>query len=100
MLRFNKIQQSINKKDIGLKYTLNYQENFNSPVADPLEIVVFKRRAVTGIEWDILKNGFYESRVKNKILKLEFEALEKKQFNASLNTFQAKNTEQIIRYFN
>ena len=100
LLRFNKIQQSINKKDIGLKYTLNYQENFNSPVADPLEIVVFKRRAVTGIEWDILKNGFYESRVKNKILKLEFEALEKKQFNASLNTFQAKNTEQIIRYFN
>lgn len=100
LLKYNKIQQAINKKDIGLKYTLNYQENFNSPVADPQEIVVFKRRAVTGIDWDILKNGFYDNRTKNKILKLEFEALEKKQFATSLIAFQSKNTEQIIRYFN
>ena len=100
LLRYNKIQQTINKKDIGLKYTLNYQENFNSPVADPIEIVVFKRRAVTGIDWDILKNGFYDNRTKNKILKLEYDALEKKQISASLNAFQTKNTEQLIRYFN
>ena len=100
LLRQNQLLQRINKKDFGLKYTLNYQENFNSPVADPLEIVVFKRRAVTGIDWDILKNGFYESRTKNKILKLEAEALAKKQYTSNLNAFTAKNTEQIIRHFN
>jgi hypothetical protein len=100
LLRQNKLMQRINKKDVGLKYTLSYQENFNSPVADPLEIVVFKRRAVTGFEWDILKNGIYESRTKNKILKLEAEALAKKQYTSNLNAFTAKNTEQIIRHFN
>lgn len=100
LLRLNKLQQAINKKDVGLKYTLNYQENFNSPVADPLEIVVFKRRAVTGIEWDILKGGIFDNRTKNKILKLEYEALEKKQYTTSLLAFQAKNTEQLIRHFN
>ncbi|MBA3679809.1 MAG: hypothetical protein H0W73_01270, partial [Bacteroidetes bacterium] len=52
LLKQNQLMQRINKKDVGLKYILNYQENFNSPVADPLEIVVFKRRAVTGIDWD------------------------------------------------
>lgn len=100
LLRLNKLQQAINKKDVGLKYTLNYQENFNSPVADPLEIVVFKRRAVTGIDWDILKGGIFDNRTKNKILKLEYEALEKKQYTTSLLAFQAKNTEQLIRHFN
>ncbi len=100
LLRLNKLQQAINKKDVGLKYTLNYQENFNSPVADPVEIVVFKRRAVTGIDWDILKGGIFDNRTKNKILKLEYEALEKKQYTTSLLAFQAKNTEQLIRHFN
>ncbi len=100
LLRQNYLLQRINKKDFGLKYTLSYQENFNSPVADPLEVVVFKRRAITGFEWDILKSGFYESRTKNKILKLEAEALAKKQYTSNLNAFTAKNTEQIIRHFN
>jgi len=100
LLRQNTLMQRINKKDVGLKYTLSYQENFNSPVADPLEVVVFKRRAITGFEWDILKSGFYESRTKNKILKLEAEALAKKQYTSNLNAFTAKNTEQIIRHFN
>lgn len=99
-LRYNKIQQQLNKKDVGLKFTINYQENFNSPVADPENIIVFKRRAVTGLEWDILKNGFLESKTKNKILKLEYDALEKKEINATINTIQTKQTEQIIRHFN
>ena len=99
-LRYNKAQQQINKKDVGLRFILNYQENFNSPVADPENILVFKRRAVTGIEWDVLKNGLYENKTKNKILKLEYDALEKKQIASTLNAVQAKQTEQIIRHFN
>lgn len=99
-LKYNKIQQQINKKDVGLKFTLNYQENFNSPVADPENIIVFKRRAVTGLEWDILKNGFLENKTKNKILKLEYDDLEKRQAATTINAIQTKQTEQIIRHFN
>lgn len=99
-LRLNQLQQSINKKDVGLHATVNYQENFNSPIVDPEEFVVFKRRVITGFDWDILSNGFYESRLRNKILKLNYETLDKKQQTEKLNAFQNTQTTQIIAYFN
>lgn len=99
-LRLNQLQQNINKKDVGLHATVNYQENFNSPIVDPEEIVVFKRRAIAGFDWDLLSNGFYESRLKNKILKLNYATLEKKQQIEKLNAFQNAQTAQIIAYFN
>jgi hypothetical protein len=99
-LRLNQLQQSINKKDVGLQATVSYQENLKSPIIDPEEIVIFKRRAIAGIDWDILNNGFYENRVKNKILKLNYATLQNKQINDHLNTFQNKQTSQILYYFN
>ncbi len=99
-LRLNQLQQTINKKDVGLHATVNYQENFNNPIVDPEEFVVFKRRAIAGFDWDILSNGFYESRLRNKILKLNYETLEKKQQTEKLNAFQNAQTAQIIAYFN
>lgn len=99
-LRLNQLQQKINKKDIGLHATVSYQENLNAPIVDPEEIVVFKRRAIAGLDWDLLNNGLYENRLKNKILKLNYAALEKKQLTDNLNAFQNKQTTQIISYFN
>ncbi len=99
-LRLNQLQQKINKKDVGLHATVSYQENLNSPIVDPEEIVVFKRRAIAGLDWDLLNNGLYENRLKNKILKLNYAALEKKQLTDNLNAFQNKQTTQIISYFN
>lgn len=99
-LRLNQLQQSINTKDVGLQATVSYQENLKSPIVDPEEIVIFKRRAIAGIDWDILNNGFYENRLKNKILKLNYAALQKKQYSEHLNSFQNKQTAQIISYFN
>ena len=99
-LRLNQLQQKINKKDIGLHATVSYQENLKSPIVDPEEIVIFKRRAIAGLDWDLLNNGLYENRIKNKILKLNYAALEKKQLTDNLNAFQNKQTVQIISYFN
>ncbi len=99
-LRLNQLQQKINKKDIGLHATVSYQENLKSPIVDPEEIVIFKRRAIAGLDWDLLNNGLYENRIKNKILKLNYAALEKKQLTDNLNAFQNKQIVQIISYFN
>jgi len=99
-LHLNQLQQRINKKDVGLHATVNYQENFKSPIVDPEEIVIFKRRAIAGLDWDMLNNGFYENRIKNKVLKLQHTALEKQQVIEKLNSFQNKQTAQIISYFN
>ena len=100
LLRLNQLQQTINKKDVGLHATVSYQENFKSPIVDPEEIVIFKRRAIAGFDWDILNNGFYENRIKNKVLQLNYAALEKQQQVNNLNAFQNKHITQIISYFN
>lgn len=100
LLRLNQLQQSINNKDLGLHATVNYQENFKSPFIDPEEIVVFKRRAIAGLDWDILNNGFYENKIKNKILKVNYAVLEKKQNAETESIFQNTQTAQIIAYFN
>ena len=99
-LQLNQLQQRINKKDVGLNATVAYQENLKSPIVDPEEIVIFKRRAVAGLDWDVLNNGFYENRIKNKVLKLQYASLVKKQQADNLNSFQNKQTVQIISYFN
>lgn len=99
-LRLNQLQQRINKKDVGLHATVSYQENFKSPIVDPEEIVIFKRRAIAGLDWDVLNNGFYENRVKNKVLKIQQAALQKQQLTDKLNSFQNKQTTHIISYFN
>lgn len=99
-LQLNKTQQRINKKDVGLNATVSYQENLKSPIVDPEEIVIFKRRAIAGLDWDVLNNGFYENRIKNKVLKLQYASLAKKQQADNLNFFQNKQTVQIISYFN
>ncbi len=100
LLRSNILQQSINKKDLGFHFTVNYQENFKSPIADPEEIVIFKRRAIAGLDWDILKNGFYDNKVKNKVLKVDYDLIQRKKYSDNLNKFQSIQTEQLIRYFN
>ena len=99
-LRLNQLQQNITKKDVGLSAIVNYQENLKSPIVDPEEIVVFKRRAIVGIDWDILNNGLYANRIKNKVLKLNYASLVKKQEQDNLYIFQNKQTSQIISYFN
>lgn len=99
-LRLNQLQQNISKKDVGLSAIVNYQENLKSPIVDPEEIVVFKRRAIVGIDWDILNNGLYANRIKNKVLKLNYASLVKKQEQDNLYIFQNKQTSQIISYFN
>lgn len=100
LLRSNELQQSINKKDLGFHFIAYYQENFNAPIVDPDEIVVFKRRAITGLDWDILRNGFYDNKLKNKILKIDYKLTERKRYSENLNKFQNIQTEQLIRYFN
>lgn len=100
LLRANKLQQRINSRNPGLHAVLSYQENLNTPLFDPEDLIIFKRRAVAGVDWDLLNNGLYENRVKNKILQAEYQALEQRTLRNDVNAFESRNIEQIIRYFN
>jgi hypothetical protein len=99
-LKINQLQQTINKKDVGLNAILNYQENLRSPLVDPEEIVVFKRRAIIGLDWNLLNNGLYENVLKNKILKYNYNILKQQQVRNQTNSFLDLQYAQIISYFN
>ncbi|MFL5752051.1 MAG: hypothetical protein ACJ76F_01485 [Bacteroidia bacterium] len=100
LLRSNYVKQRIYRKDVGLKFTAGYQENLKSPVADPEDVVVFKRKAMFGVDWDLLNNGYYDNRLKIKMLRNDYKSIEKKQYYNSLTHYQMQNTEQLIHYFN
>lgn len=100
LLRSNELQQKMARRAIGLHATLSFQENLNTPLFEPEEFIVFKRRAIAGFDWDLLHNGFYEGRLRANILKLEREALLRRVAKERLRVLEAENTVQIIRYFN
>ena len=60
------------KDDYGLKLSANVSDNFGSPViAD--DDLVYRFRAQTGLDWDIMKDGYYSMKV--RVTKLENEYL-------------------------
>ncbi len=100
LLQSNIIQQRITKSDYGLQFSGAYQENFSTPFVDPEDVVVFRRKLQLGIDWDILKTGYYSNRLKLKMLRNDYKALEQKSFVNNLTRFQLQNTQQILFYFN
>jgi hypothetical protein len=63
-----KIKQA--KSDIGLRVAGTYQENTSAGIGSD-EMVIYRRRATAGLDWDVLGNGYLSSRYKQQILKNE-----------------------------
>lgn len=68
--RVNYAQIDALKKQIGLSVGGNYQENFN-PGVGANDLLVYKRRAQVGLDWNILGNGLISSKYKQEILRNE-----------------------------
>lgn len=58
------------KKDIGLTLAGSYQENSSAGVGAD-EMIIYRRRAQAGLDWDVLGNGYLTSRYKQQMLKNE-----------------------------
>ena len=58
------------KNDFGLSVVGNYQENSSAGVGTD-EMVIYRRRAQAGLDWDVLGNGYLKSRYDLQILKNE-----------------------------
>jgi len=59
------------KGDIGVNFRADYSENFE-PGFSVDEDIFYKRRFYFGIEWNVIKGGFLESRAKAKQFELEY----------------------------
>ncbi len=68
---YNTAQMEYLKRDIGLNIQAGYLENFSPALEDVDDNVVYYRRAQAGVQWNILNNGFVESR--SRIRELEYE---------------------------
>lgn len=69
--RYFQEQQEALKKQTSLYFTSNFLQNFNPTQQDLEDNILYQRRWQNGLEWDVLKDGFVESRSKIRSLELE-----------------------------
>lgn len=83
------------KGDIGVDFRADYSENFK-PGFSPDEDIYYKRRFYFGIEWNIIKGGFLESRAKANQLGQEYNL---KDIDAKKSA-DAENYRSVFNYIN
>lgn len=88
------------KKEIGLNYSLDAVQNINGFQQDLEDNIIYQRRFQTGLEWSILKEGYFDS--KNKIEYLKYQQLVDEQLNFFKDTKKSDNIKmnQTIFWFN
>lgn len=98
--QINRQEQLIYKKDPGLSFVAGYQKNFNSPIADPEDIVVFRQKFQTGVQWDFLRSGLFENRSKLRHLQFREKALAWQSMNAVTGYILVNNFNMIVYLLN
>jgi hypothetical protein len=61
-------QLELTERDYGLGITGGYTENINPSIGDLEDNLVYNRKFNLGLEWKVLKAGFFENKVKGRIL--------------------------------
>lgn len=100
LVRRNQLQQEIFKKDKGFSLNASYQRNTGAPFPDPQDVVVFKQKALFGLDWDILKGGYFDNRFKVKTLKNELDFLKTSNYAQKSNRVYLISSEQVVANFN
>jgi len=86
--------------DLGLTATGSYLENFNPDVADLNDNLVYTRKFQAGINWQVLKNGYFDNKVDVKLLddRIEREKLKNESNNQS--AYYLERFDKTIFVFN
>ncbi len=93
-------QKELTQKDYGVYASGAYQENFNPSIADLNDNIVYNRKFQVGINWKLLKNGYFDNKVQVKLLedRIEREKLKNEQSNQS--AYYLERFDQTIFVFN
>ena len=59
------------EKQTGLNYTFDALQNFNPVQQDVEDNILYQRRFQNGLEWNILKDGYFDARGELKLLPFE-----------------------------
>lgn len=87
------------KKQTGVSIGADALQNFNPTQADVEENILYERRAQLSLEWNLLKDGFFESQQKLKSLPAERNYFNHLASNESKDDFGIKMNE-CIYWFN
>jgi len=93
-------QKELTEKDYGLFASGSYQENINPTVADLNDNLIYNRKFSVGINWRILKDGYFDNQISAKLLedRIEREKLKNEQSNQS--AYYLARFDQTIYVFN
>lgn len=98
--QINLQEQMIYKKEPGVSFIAAYQKNFQAPFADPEDIVVFRQKFQTGLQWDFFRSGLYESRMRLKQLKYKQKELEFQNMKDVTGLILKSNFNMIVYLLN
>ena len=93
-------QRELLKRDKGLALTGSYLENFNPDIADLNDNLVYNRKFQAGINWNILKNGFFDRKVDVKLIEDRIEREKLRNESNSQSSHYLKRFDQTIYIFN
>lgn len=93
-------QLELAERDYGLSASGGYQENINPTIGDLEDNLIYRRKFNLGLKWDVLHSGFFENKVKARILedRILREQLNKKAVGESYNYL--KRFDNTIYTFN
>ncbi|MFN5417173.1 MAG: hypothetical protein ACK5B9_08965 [Flavobacteriia bacterium] len=96
---YAKYKQSL-EKDLSINYTLDALQNFGTSQQDLEDNILYQRRILNGLEWNILQDGYFDNQQKVKSLETEqaFQ-LELAKLNYSRKNIPIKMN-QCIFWFN
>ena len=93
-------KQDLYNSDLGLSFHSNYLDNQLSNVFDLEENISYKRRVLTSLQWDLLKNGLIENKNKAKALDYNLKIDEYQLKSESNKSLYLKRFNQTIVVFN
>ena len=100
LVKRNLIEQKLYKKDLGFNFTASYQRNTKTPFLDPEDVVIFKQKAQAGLDWDLLRGGFYDNRLKAKVLSKELEWIKNSNYAQKTTRPFLLSAQQVVTNFN
>ena len=93
-------QKELLERNNGLSLTGSYLENFNPDIADINDNLVYTRRFQAGVNWSILKNGFFDNKVDVKLISNRIEREKLKNETKSQSSHYLKRFDKTIYVFN
>lgn len=89
----------LTKKQIGLDMRADFVQNFNPSFQDIEDNILYRRRYQLGVEWNVLKNGYVDSREKLQTIEAE-RTLNEAYQRSRKTTINSNQRNACIAFFN